>query len=146
MVASITHSGSERFLAQLFTTQISRHGQAEKLLHLTAAAMLHPQIAKFTLLTAALASVIGCAADALPRRPPAATGSSSQNAIVYVESPVAQREFTGGETDVYYVSFSLREATGNAGATIKAMDLTFGNGVTATFGPERATAASVGPG
>lgn len=117
------------------------------MLPLTPAAMHTFQSAKFTLLTGALASAIGCAADGAPTSPSGGNpGSSSQNAIVYVESPVAQREFTGGETDVYYVSFSLREATGNAGATIKAMDLTFGNGVTATFGPERATAARVGPG
>jgi Carboxypeptidase regulatory-like domain len=98
------------------------------------------QITKITLLTAALASAIGCAGD-VPTSP-----SDDQNATVYVQSPVAQREFTGGDTDVYYVSFTLREASGNAGATIKAMDLTFGNGVTATFGPERATAVRVGPG
>ena len=59
---------------------------------------------------------------------------------------MATREFTGGDTDIYYVSFSLREGSGKAGATIKAMDLTFGNGATATFGPERSSAAHVGPG
>ena len=110
------------------------------MLHLAATAMHVLQITKITLLTAALASAIGCAGD-VPTSP-----SDDQNATVYVQSPVAQREFTGGDTDVYYVSFTLREASGNAGATIKAMDLTFGNGVTATFGSERATAVRVGPG
>jgi Carboxypeptidase regulatory-like domain len=105
------------------------------------------RIARFTLLTAAVASAIGCAAGEVPTSPSGADpGGSSQNATVYIDSPVAQREFTGGDTDVYYVSFSLREASGKAGATIKAMDLTFGNGATATFGPERSTAAHVGPG
>ena len=59
---------------------------------------------------------------------------------------VSRREFTGGNSDVCYVSFSLRAATGDAGATIKAMDLTFANGVTATFGADHATSARVGPG
>jgi len=97
------------------------------------------QIARFTLLAAALASAAGCAGD-----PTSPTGTG-QNASVGVESPVAQREFTG-DADVYYVSFSLRELSGNAGATIKAIDLSFGNGVTATFGPERATAAHISAG
>jgi len=121
--------------------------RAEKLQHLTAAAMPTCQLAKFTLLSAASAVAIGCAGGDVPTSPSGGNpGGSSQNASVYVDSPVAQRELTGGDTDVYYVSFALREASGNAGATIKAMDLTFGNGVTATFGPERATAARVGPG
>ena len=114
------------------------------------------QIAKFTFLTAALASVIGCATDQVPTSPTSPSGNtspssadpggSSQHASVAIDSIVAQREFTGGDTDVYYVSFSLRELSGKAGATIKAMDLTFGNGATATFGPERSAAARVGPG
>jgi hypothetical protein len=102
------------------------------------------QIAKFLLL-AALANAIGCAGD--PTAPSASSPiGTGQNATVGVESPVAQREFTGGDADLYYVSFSLKELSGNAGANIKAIDLTFGNGVTATFGPERATAAHVGAG
>jgi carboxypeptidase family protein len=56
------------------------------------------------------------------------------------------RELIAADTDAYCVSFSLRELTGTAGATIKAMDLTFTNGISATFGPERAAAARVGAG
>ena len=105
------------------------------------------QITRFTLITAVVASAIGCAAGEGPTSPSgAAPGVSTQNASVYIDSTVAQREFMGGDTDVYYVTFNLREATGKAGATIKAMDLTFGNGATATFGPERSSAAHVGPG
>jgi len=98
------------------------------------------QIAQCTVLAAALATATGCAGD-----PTSPTGTG-QNASVGVESPVAEREFTGADADVYYVSFSLRELSGNAGATIKAIDLSFGNGVTATFGPERATAAHISAG
>ena len=96
-------------------------------------------VAKVALLIALFASAIGCAAPTSP-------SGDDQHASVSVESPVALREFTGGDKDVYYVSFSLREATGDVGATIKAIDLTFPNGVVATFGPERATAAHIGPG
>ena len=104
------------------------------------------RIAKVALLTATLTAGICCGAGDVPSAPGGDSGSSGQAAAVYVDSAAAQREFAGGDMDVYYVSFSLREATGRTGATIKAMDLTFGNGVTATFGPERAAAARVGPG
>jgi carboxypeptidase family protein len=145
MVASITHPAVNDVCRAIVHNLHSTKWAGGEIAAL--ATMRFFQIAKFTLLPAALASAIGCAAGEGPTSPSGANpGSSSQNAAVAVDSIVAQREFMGGDTDAYYVSFSLREVTGKAGATVKAMDLTFGNGTTATFGPERLPDAHIGPG
>ena len=88
-------------------------------------------------------SANGGSTGSSPTSPSGNGGASGQPAAVAVESVAAQRESIGTDTDAYYVSFSLRELTGTAGATIKAMDLMFANGINATFGPERAAAAHV---
>jgi Carboxypeptidase regulatory-like domain len=98
------------------------------------------------LLAASIGCAIGCGAGSSPTAPSGNAGSAGNSAAVAVESVAAVRELIGADTDAYHVSFSLRELTGTAGATIKAMDLTFANGMKATFGPERAPAIRVRPG
>jgi hypothetical protein len=101
------------------------------------------QMTKVMFVISTIACAIGCGAGSSPTSPSGSGGSAGNPAAVAVESVSAVRELVGADTDAYHVSFSLRELTGNAGATIKAMDLTFANGLKATFGPERAPATRV---
>ena len=120
--------------------------QAEKLLHLTAAAMHVLQIAKFTLLTAGFGQ-----RDRLRRRRRShvalRSGQFQPERHRLRRSPLSH---SGSSPAAIRTSTTSASRSGKRAATleatIKAMDLTFGNGATATFGPERATAARVGPG
>jgi hypothetical protein len=98
---------------------------------------------KAMLLVASIACTMGCGAGSSPTSPSGNGVAGGNLATAAVESVAAVRELVSADTDAYHVSFSLRELTGNAGVTIKAMDLTFANGVKATFGPERAPAARI---
>src|SRR5687768_6039995 len=71
--------------------EASRSCKAGNLHHRMPATMHTCQIGTLTLLTVALAGAAGCSGDAT-----SPSGDSTQNASVYVDSPVAQREFTGG--------------------------------------------------
>lgn len=84
----------------------------------------------FVTTAALLASCSGEHAPTSPSGPPA---------TVSVQSIFAVRELIASDTDAYRVSFELRELGGGTGATIKAMELQFSNGLSATFGPEAAT-------
>ena len=74
------------------------------------------------------AIVTGCSA-ADPTAP-------TVTATVAVESIEAIRELTAAGVHVYYVRFEARETTGDTGATVKAVDLQFNNGFSATLGAD----------
>lgn len=79
-------------------------------------------------LLAAGGILVGCGAATAP--------SALVTAAIAVESIEAVRELTVEAGHVYHVSFELRETKGETGATVKAVDLQFHNGYTATFGAE----------
>jgi hypothetical protein len=100
---------------------------------------------------AALVFLVGCSSeDRLPQSPSPiglpSPPAQAAPASVTVQSLSAFRESVSQENDAYYVAFALRELGGRTGATIKAIELAFANGVTATFGPEVAATSRVGPG
>lgn len=106
---------------------------------------------------AAIAIVVaGCGQDRLPQSPspiPSQSPSRSPSpppppapASVFIQSVTAFRESLSSQTDAYHVGFVLRETGGSTGATIKAIELAFANGLNATFGPEVAQMNRVTPG
>ena len=79
-------------------------------------------------LLAASGSLVGCGAATSPTEVVTAT--------LAVESIEAIRELTAEGSHLYHASFELRETQGKTGATVKAVDLQFHNGYTATFGAD----------
>jgi hypothetical protein len=103
---------------------------------------MSPRNFQIALLVAAATVLASCSGEQVPTSP----SGPAAPANVYIQSPAAIRELIGGNTDAYHVSFDLRESAGATAATIKAIDLTFSNGLTVTFGPEKAAAKRVPPG
>ncbi len=65
-----------------------------------------------------------------------ATSPTVLTATLAVESIEAIRETTLDGTQTYRVNFDVHETKGDIGATVKAVDLQFGNGFSATFGSD----------
>ena len=89
-------------------------------------------------------SIGACSAqEHLPQSP---TAAPSAPATVSVQAVTAFRESLSSDTDAYHVAFQLREIGGSTGATVKAIELAFSNGVTGSFGPEFAATPRIRPG
>jgi hypothetical protein len=74
--------------------------------------------------------------------PPAPAGDPSAQGLLIVENASVIRELMANNTDVYRVEFDLVERGGSA-AMVKAIDLSFSNGLSRTFGAEVVSLAQV---
>lgn len=109
--------------------------------------MRRPRATPAILLATAVAVLANCgehAGPTAPSEPSAPVAPSDAPAAVFIQSVVGIRELIAPNADAYHVSFELREIGGRTGAEIKAIDLTFSNGLSATFGPEAAATSRVG--
>ena len=109
--------------------------------------MRRPRATPTILLATAVAFLANCGEHAGPTAPSdtsAPVAPSEAPAAVTIQSIVGIRELIAPSADAYTVSFELRETGGRTGAEIKAIDLTFSNGLSATFGPEAAATSRVG--